>query len=476
MAVIAEIGRVIGSSLDIDEVYESFAAETRKLIAFDSLTVNAYDPRKNNLSVAYVAGMEIDGRRKGDPLDLRGSLSEAVLRTRRSHCIQPESTDEALSRYPRLAAIFQAGLRSIMCIPLVYRNETIGVLHFRSRRPNAYSEQDLRLAEKIVAQIVGAIANARLYSEIRETEKALRESEERYRTLVENANDIVFRTDHRGRFTFINPAGFRTTGYSAEDVIGKSFLEVIRPDLREDAMKLFGRQWSEGIQNTYSEYPILTKTGQELWLGQNTQLIVENGRATGFQAVARDVTDRRNAEAELKKREAQLIEMGNHDSLTGLPNRKLFSDRLDMALTQARRNRKKVGIAMLDLDRFKEVNDTLGHDTGDLLLKATAERLSVVLRKGDTVARIGGDEFVLILPELESEEDAVQVAQKIVDRFRNPFLIDGRQLVVTTSIGIALYPTDGKDEGALLKRADIAMYRAKEAGRAGYQLYRKDQG
>ena len=123
--------------------------------------------------------------------------------------------------------------------------------------------------------------------------------------------------------------------------------------------------------------------------------------------------------------------MAFHDSLTGLPNRKLFSDRLGIALAQAQRNQKIVGIAMLDLDHFKDINDTLGHDAGDLLLKAAPERLSAALRKGDTVARFGGDEFLLILPDLKVIEDAIQVAQKIVDSFCKPFLIDTHQLVVT---------------------------------------------
>lgn len=128
---------------------------------------------------------------------------------------------------------------------------------------------------------------------------------------------------------------------------------------------------------------------------------------------------------------------------------------------------------MLDLDNFKGVNDTLGHDVGDILLQAAAERLSAALRKSDTVARFGGDEFVLIIPDLKAREDAIQVAQKIVDSFCKPFLIDTHQLVVTTSIGIAVYPHDGTDEGMLLKNADIAMYQAKQAGRARYQLYKK---
>jgi diguanylate cyclase (GGDEF)-like protein len=128
---------------------------------------------------------------------------------------------------------------------------------------------------------------------------------------------------------------------------------------------------------------------------------------------------------------------------------------------------------MLDLDNFKVVNDTLGHDVGDLLLKAAAERLSAALRKGDTVARFGGDEFVLILPDLKGIEDVIQVAHKVLDSFRKPFLIDTHQLIVTASIGIAVYPNDGIDESVLLKNADIAMYQAKQAGRDRYQLCKK---
>ena len=176
---------------------------------------------------------------------------------------------------------------------------------------------------------------------------------------------------------------------------------------------------------------------------------------------------------ERRQAEEKIRQMAYHDSLTGLPNRKLFSDRLGIALAQAQRNQKKVGIAMLDLDNFKGVNDTLGHDVGDLLLQAATERLSAALRKSDTVARFGGDEFLLILPDLKVRKDAIHVAQKIVDIFCKPFIVDTHQLVITTSIGIAVYPNDGTDEGTLLKNADIAMYQAKQAGRSRYQIYKK---
>jgi diguanylate cyclase (GGDEF)-like protein len=214
------------------------------------------------------------------------------------------------------------------------------------------------------------------------------------------------------------------------------------------------------------ELEIITAKGNHRWVHASGKLDRERGTKKIISGTFQDITERKQAEEKIRQ-------MAYHDSLTGLPNRKLFSDRLGIALAQARRNKKEVGIAMLDLDYFKSVNDTLGHDVGDLVLKATAERLSAPLRKGDTIARFGGDEFLLILPELKGIDDVIPVAQKIVESFRQPFPSDTHHLVLTTSIGIAVYPIDGTDEGILLKNADIAMYQAKQAGRDRYQLYNK---
>jgi len=209
------------------------------------------------------------------------------------------------------------------------------------------------------------------------------------------------------------------------------------------------------------------KDGTTVWTEMKFSFIRdEDQRPVGIMGVTRDITERKQADEKIRQ-------MAYHDTLTGLPNRRLFFDRLGIALAQSQRNQKGVAITMLDLDHFKDVNDTLGHDVGDLLLKAAAERLSVALRKGDTVARFGGDEFVLILPEVKGIEDVIQVAQKIVDSFHNPFFIDIHQLIVTTSIGIAIYPHDGTDEDILLKNADKAMYQAKQTGRDRYQIYKE---
>ena len=186
------------------------------------------------------------------------------------------------------------------------------------------------------------------------------------------------------------------------------------------------------------------------------------------EAVLRRVKlERESAQADVQ----ELQQLAYHDPLTGLPNRTLFNDRLALALSQAHRNQQKLAVIMLDLDGFKDVNDTLGHSMGDELLQAVGDRLTSLLRQGDTVARMGGDEFMMLLPEITGGEAAAQIAQKILEAFREPFVFDGHRLHITTSIGIALYPNDGEDGDTLTKSADIAMYRAKEEGRGSYQRY-----
>jgi diguanylate cyclase (GGDEF)-like protein/PAS domain S-box-containing protein len=274
--------------------------------------------------------------------------------------------------------------------------------------------------------------------------------------------EVIMVVDSHRRIQMVNES-VNIFGFSPEEVINKTTdllyldrrVDKNRPTEIYDSINKIGFHIGQatGRKRTGETFPLEIMT-------------VSLKGSEGVVVVIRDITERKQTEEKIRQ-------MAYHDSLTGLPNRKLFSDRLNIAIVQAQRNQKKVGIAMLDLDHFKDVNDTLGHTMGDLFLKATAERLHADLRKGDTIARFGGDEFVLILPDLETIEDAIQVAQKIVDSFCKPFLVDTHQLVVTTSIGIAVYPDDGTDDDILLRNADIAMYQAKQAGRARYQLYKK---
>ena len=182
----------------------------------------------------------------------------------------------------------------------------------------------------------------------------------------------------------------------------------------------------------------------------------------------RDITERKRAEQELAY-------LASHDALTGLPNRTLFNDRLTLALAHAHRNQQKLAVMLLDLDYLKDINDTLGHSVGDRLLQAVGERLMSLLRKSDTVARMGGDEFMLVLPETARVEDAAKIASKILEAIRTSFTFDGHEMHITTSIGIDMYPDDGEDVDSLMRGADIAMYRAKAKGRDNYQRY-SDKG
>jgi len=172
---------------------------------------------------------------------------------------------------------------------------------------------------------------------------------------------------------------------------------------------------------------------------------------------------------ERKRKEEKLFYRATHDALTNLPNRAMFNDRLTQALAQAQRNRHKLAVMLVDLDQFKKINDTLGHEVGDKLLLSVGKRLVKVLRRGDTVARMGGDEYLILLPRTNQAEDGGVVAQKILKAVREPFVIGGHELRVTTSIGIAIYPDSGQDVDTLIKQADMAMYQVKEKGGDNYQ-------
>ena len=303
------------------------------------------------------------------------------------------------------------------------------------------------------------------------SKEALRQSEERSHLLLHSAGEGLFGVEVTGQVTFVNPAALRMLGFAAEELLGQSVHAVIHhshedgSNYPEEDCPMYA-SYTQAVEKHVINEVLWRKDGSSFPVEYSSTPITKGDTVMGAVVTFRDVTDRKQAEEKIQQ-------MAYHDSLTGLPNRKLFSDRLGIALAQAQRNQKGVALIMLDLDNFKDVNDTLGHDVGDLLLKATAERLSAALRESDTVARFGGDEFALILSDLKGIEDALQVAQKIVDGFRKPFLIDIHQLIVTTSIGIAVYPNDGTDEGILLKNADQAMYQAKQTGRDRYQFYKK---
>jgi len=297
----------------------------------------------------------------------------------------------------------------------------------------------------------------------RQIEEALRISEKRYRTLFERNLAGVYRSTLDGRILDCNESFARIFGYtSREEMLQQTAWDMYlkREDREAAVAKLLERQYL-----TNYEICLKRKDGSSVWVLESENLIEGlDGRLSIIEGTAIDITERKRAEEQVKH-------LAFHDPLTNLPNRLLFNDRLTLAVAQAHRHNQKLAVLFLDLDRFKVINDSLGHSVGDELLRQVAERIQEHVREGDTVARLGGDEFTLLVPGISAEEDAAKIARKICDAVHDPFWIDGRELFVTTSLGVSVYPSDGHDAETLVRNADSAMYRAKEQGRDNYQLY-----
>ncbi|HTY98323.1 MAG TPA: EAL domain-containing protein, partial [Rhodocyclaceae bacterium] len=285
-------------------------------------------------------------------------------------------------------------------------------------------------------------------------------------TVFQNTQEGIVVTDGRGTIISVNPAFTAVTGYLPEEVIGKNPRILKSGRHGEDFYRAMWEdihdwgQWQGEIWNCRKSGEIYPE-----WMNISA---IRNaaGEAAYYVAVFSDISL-------VKQSEERLHRMAHYDVLTGLPNRVLIMDRLRQALVHARRDGSLVGILFLDLDRFKLINDTLGHKAGDLLLKNVAQRLQGAVREQDTVGRLGGDEFTVILPELHSPVSAANVAGKILDALAAPIAVDGHELFVTCSIGIAIYPDSGDTPDVLIKNADIAMYQAKGQGRNNYQYYHR---
>jgi len=311
-------------------------------------------------------------------------------------------------------------------------------------------------------EITGVIGVIRDVSETMRAQEAQTAAEAKFRGLVEQSLVGIY-VIQDGRFQYVNPKLAEIIGYTPDEVLAfESVLDVVveddHPIVKENIRK---RLEGESKTVRYS-FRAMRKDGEQVELEVHGAATEYLGRPAIIGTLL-DITDRKRAEA-------QIVYHAYHDPLTELPNRMLFMERLRLQLAQAKRQNRRLSIVYFDLDRFKFVNDTLGHSVGDEFLQTVATRLKGLVREMDTVARVGGDEFVILIPDVARAEDISVIAQKLLNSVARPLQVEGRALQITASAGVSTYPADGEDAETLLRNADTAMYRAKELGRNNFQL------
>jgi diguanylate cyclase (GGDEF)-like protein/PAS domain S-box-containing protein len=373
------------------------------------------------------------------------------------------ANDPLWSDYRQLA--LDAGLRACWSTPVLATDGallgTFAMYYREARRPDPHDLELVGMAMHVVS-----IAVERSLAE-----EALRTSEQRYRDLFENANEPIAMVSLDETITEVNGAFERVLGYTRAELLGSSLRDYLTPEGYEIAVREGQRKLAGEVSGTTFEQEFVAKDGHMVVLNVSSRIIEENGRPVGIQGICRDITAYKQAQTELRELAVQNRHQALHDSLTGLPNRACFRERIEQAIAASRKDGSGFAVLMIDLDRFKDINDTLGHHYGDLLLVELARRLRSVLRHNDTIARLGGDEFGMLVPDLVERAGGLEPAiERILAALEESFLIDGLPLQVEASIGIAHYPAHGGDVDLLLQRADVAMYLAKQKG-ATHALY-----
>ncbi len=316
---------------------------------------------------------------------------------------------------------------------------------------------------RLVPVLIRALGEAEERRKRKRIELDLQSAQGRFKSIYESSKDAIVYVSLEGQQQDVNESMVKLTGYSKDELLTMAYQELTAQEYCRQEVEAIQAVLSAGQPVEY-EKEIIRRDGSRVPIVLSA-FVVKAGDdiPIGLGMILKDVTERKRAEREI-------IELAYHDALTGLPNRRLFYDRLKLALCPAARTRKPLAVLVLDLDGFKTVNDTLGHAKGDLVLQWVAERLKASIRSGDTVARSGGDEFIILLPELSEPGDAERIAQKLLGAFRPSFLLEGQEFPITASMGLSIYPRDGMDPDGLARNADAAMYRAKKQGGNTYEL------
>ena len=443
--------RVTGTSANMEEVVAMILDTCQNAVGGDMIFLLLHDPERNELVGVAQTGAAYDAAGHFRLSLDETSMAVMIFNEAKTTAVSDISSDPRVS--PEMVARF--AVRSALGTPLRVEGRVIGVLMSISRQgTHDYTPREIMLMEGF-AREAALVVNSRMLQQRRVR------AEQRYQRLNQLAPDAIFLLDPDLRVREVNAAAARLLGALPEVLHGRNLAEFVDGDLDEL------RRLAAGAEEGASHFEAIVQRAD----GVRVPVEVHANRPMPdeplIQAFFRDISA-------IQQSREELYHLAHHDPLTKLPNRLLFHDRLGHALERARREKCQAAVLFIDLDRFKNVNDTLGHPTGDKLLQEVAKRIKSRVREEDTLGRLGGDEFVLLIEQLGETQEAAMVAQKLLDGFVQPFALDGHELYLSASIGISLFPVDGQNGATLVRNADTAMYRAKEQGRNNYQFYTQE--
>jgi diguanylate cyclase (GGDEF)-like protein/PAS domain S-box-containing protein len=458
-----EIAVALSGVLDPAALAHMIAERASKLLDADAVALYLWDEEANLLRPLY----------SNDP---RGapdrSLPPGVGIIGQAFSSRQPIVIEDYALWPQALELAMArGLRSALAVPLVVAERGVGALIVRSYTPRTYSTDDVHLLSLFAAQLGPALEAARLFTEAQrlsgeanERAAELRQSEERFRALLRNTSDVISVLDADGIVRYVSPTVQSAWGYHPESVEGHPIVEWVHPEDLEHLLGTLNAALKQPGATLAAEVRLKHADGS--W--RAFEVIVNNQLAdaavAGMVSTYHDITERKSFESDLRY-------LAFHDPLLDMPNRVMFMERLEHALADRRAADSRVGVIFVDLDNFKLINDSLGHETGDQLLMAVAERLRASVRSADNTARLGGDEFTVLLESIHSADEAIAVASRILECIQQPIDLSGHEVTPSASIGIAVSGPGQDTADALLRCADQAMYRAKANGKGRFELF-----
>ncbi|MGB9600308.1 MAG: diguanylate cyclase domain-containing protein [Myxococcota bacterium] len=329
-------------------------------------------------------------------------------------------------------------------------------------RKTAIKNEDGEI-QGILAVIFDITEEKKATIQLEKAKKEIEESREKFRDILENANDFIISLSTDGKIIYANRAFMDTMRTSESLIESRSFLDFLTTQSREQLYMIFD-SIMKGIRISHSELTLISPEGKNIIVEGSCTFREYSGGEKYILGIFRDITQRKLDEEKIRF-------LAYHDVLTGLPNRLLLFDRVNMEINRAIRNGTLLAIIMMDLDKFKNINDTLGHNAGDIVLKEVSGRTKSVIRKIDTVARIGGDEFIIILSDIKSIQDIEDIANRIIEEISRPYSIDREIVEISPSLGISIFPEDGNETDTLIRKADMAMYKSKTKGGKSLSYY-----